>query len=110
MKQLTNQLFEESNKKVFISWSGDTSKKCAEYYKYLLEQIYNTNNDIFISTDISLGKPALNEIVKALNECNIGIFFITEESQNRAWLNFEAGAIYKADNDNTIIMDLTLSQ
>lgn len=106
MKQLTNQSFEELNKKVFISWSGDTSKKCAEYYKYLLEQIYNTNNDIFISTDISFGKTYLNQIVKALNECNIGIFFITEESQNRAWLNFEAGAIYKADNDNTLIIPI----
>lgn len=106
MKQLTNQSFKQSNKKVFISWSGDTSKKCAEYYKYLLEQIYNTNNDIFISTDISLGKPSLKEIVKALNECNIGIFFITEESQNRAWLNFEAGAIYKADNANTLIIPI----
>ena len=100
------QPFEHANKKVFISWSGDTSKKCADYYKDLLERKYETNNDIFISSDISFGKTYLNQIVKALNECNIGIFFITEESQNRAWLNFEAGAIYKADNDNTLIIPI----
>ncbi len=100
------QPFEQANKKVFFSWAGDTSKKCAEYYKDLLEQKYETNNNIFISTENPIGKEPLNQIVKALNNCRIGLFFITKESKNRPWLNFEAGAIYKANNDDTLIIPI----
>lgn len=96
----------QSNNKVFFSWAGDTSKKCAEYYKFLLEQKYETNNSIFISTENPIGKDFLSQIVKALNECKIGLFFITEESKNRPWLNFEAGAIYKANNRDTLIIPI----
>lgn len=96
----------QTNQKVFISWAGDSSKQCAEYYKNLLEQKYDTNNDIFISTQIKRGKLYLKNIVEALNQCKIGLFFITEESQNRPWLNFEAGAIYKANNEDTLIIPI----
>ena len=84
---------------VFISWSGKYSKSYEvavllhEWLPVVIQQV-----DFWISEDVELGKFAIQNILSKLFVAKAGIFCITEKSLNSNWLNFEAGAISKANN------------
>lgn len=97
--------------KVFLSWSGERSKKMGIFLKDWLESIF-PSTEIFFSEDIAKGSRGLDAISNALNECNIGIFLITPENKSNQWINYEAGAISKNIANShifTLILDDSLT-
>ncbi|MFE3830510.1 TIR domain-containing protein [Streptomyces sp. NPDC059092] len=81
--------------KIFLSWSGERSKKTAEALRSWLPDVLQCINPWLSSLDISAGRRGVREITDELSETNFGIICITPDNQNSRWLNFEAGALAK---------------
>jgi hypothetical protein len=81
--------------RVFISWSGDTSKKVAELLKLWLPSIIN-DIDPWVSTkDIPGGAQWFTEINNQLMNQNVGIAILTPENLDSPWIHYECGALAK---------------
>lgn len=93
-------------KEVFISWSGEKSRKYANFLANLLNQVFDNKTETFYSGYIESGSVWLNKINQALEQSKIGIIVLTRESMNKPWVNFEAGAIFKADIENSSIIPI----
>ena len=91
---------------VFISWSGEKANRYAEFLENLLNQIFGNQARTFYSGNIESGSVWLDRINHALEESKIGIIVLTKESMKKPWVNFEAGAIFKADTKNTSIIPI----
>ncbi|MFF9778877.1 hypothetical protein ACF1HJ_35205 [Streptomyces sp. NPDC013978] len=79
--------------RVFISWSGDASRRCAEVLRDWLPYL-NPAIDPFVSSqDISKGERGLDKIANKLQECGYGIVCVTRDNQHAPWINFESGAL-----------------
>lgn len=81
--------------KVFISWSGDTSKKVAEVIRDWLPTVLQTVRPYFTPSDIEKGTRWSSDIARELDDSTAGIFCVTSDNINSQWLMFEAGAISK---------------
>lgn len=81
--------------KIFISWSGDLSKKIAQILKQWLPGIIQSVEVFYSEEDIEKGEDWDKKISAQLSECNYGIICLTSENTNAPWVNFEAGAIAK---------------
>lgn len=81
--------------KIFISWSGDLSKKVAQELKKWLPCIIQSVEVFYSPEDIEKGENWDSKISAQLSECNYGIVCLTSENTNAPWINFEAGAIAK---------------
>ncbi len=81
--------------KVFISWSGDTSKKVAEAIREWLPTVLQTVKPYFTPSDIEKGTRWSSDIASELDNSMAGIFCVTRENLTSPWLFFEAGAISK---------------
>lgn len=81
--------------KVFVSWSGETSKKIAELIREWLPTVLQTVKPYFTPSDIEKGTRWSADIAKELDDSMAGIFCVTKENLNSQWLMFEAGAISK---------------
>lgn len=81
--------------KVFISWSGGTSKKIAELIREWLPTVLQTVKPYFTPSDIEKGTRWSAEIAKELDDSLAGIFCVTKQNLNSQWLMFEAGAVSK---------------
>jgi len=81
--------------KVFISWSGETSKKVAEVIREWLPTVLQTVIPYFTPSDIEKGTRWSADIAKELDDSTAGIFCVTKENLSSQWLMFEAGAISK---------------
>lgn len=81
--------------KVFISWSGETSKKVAELIREWLPSVLQTVKPYFTPSDIEKGTRWSADIAQELDDSMAGIFCVTKENLNSQWLMFEAGAISK---------------
>lgn len=95
--------------KVFISWSGELSKKVAEELKETIPCILQFTNVFFSPEDIKKGKRWEEIIIKELEETDYGIICLSKENMNASWINFEAGALSKMisrSNVSTILIDL----
>jgi hypothetical protein len=99
--------------KVFISWSGDLSKKLADLLHTWLEDVLQ-GVDVWVSnTDIDKGSIWFDEIFKQLKDVGVGILCVTRSNQNAAWLVFEAGALCKGLPKNRVcpfLVDLDHSE
>src|SRR5690606_14808062 len=80
---------------IFLSWSGEQSKKVAETLKIWLPSVIRSLKPFYSSTDIQKGKRWDNELSKTLNETEFGIIILTEENRTAPWIIFEAGALAK---------------
>lgn len=80
---------------IFISWSGDTSKKVAEHLKQFLPSVIQTLKPFYSSEDISKGKRWSNEISEKLYKCDFGIVLLTKDNLKSPWIMFESGALSK---------------
>lgn len=80
---------------IFLSWSGDQSKKVAETLKIWLPSVIQSLKPFYSSTDIKKGKRWDNELSKTLNDTEFGIIILTEENRTAPWIMFEAGALAK---------------
>ena len=94
--------------KVFISWSGERSKRVGEIFsKYLKRIIQNCNP--FFSPNIVKGTQWISIINNELKESKVGIICITSDNMSEPWLLFESGAISKGVGENrvcTFLLDL----
>lgn len=88
--------YEVNRMKVFISWSGDLSKKIAESLKKWIPGIIQTVDVFFSPEDIEKGENWDSKISKELTESKYGIICLTKDNVSASWVHFEAGAIAKA--------------
>jgi hypothetical protein len=96
--------------KVFISWSGDRTKKVAEAFNEWLGQLVQATEP-WMSPNIEKGKRWNDEIKKALGESKVGIICLDKDNLNSKWVLFEAGAIAKTDDAHpcTFLLDVNPS-
>lgn len=80
---------------VFISWSGELSRRYAELLSEWLPRVIQAVDPFFSSDDIDKGSFWFGEITKKLNEATIGLICLTKENKNKPWILFEAGALNK---------------
>lgn len=83
--------------KVFISWSGEQSKRIAQRLCDWIEQVLQAVEP-WISTDIEKGKRWNSEIARKLEDSKVGIFCMTPDNLSSEWIHFEAGAISKSSD------------
>lgn len=81
--------------KIFVSWSGDLSRKIAEILKKWIPCIIQSVEVFFSPEDIEKGDNWDRTVSTQLSECKYGIICLTSENTNAPWVNFEAGAIAK---------------
>jgi hypothetical protein len=81
--------------KVFISWSGELSKKLAEEVRMWLPGVLQFVKPYFTPNDIEKGTRWSTEIASELESSNAGIICLTKDNINKPWILFEAGALSK---------------
>ena len=82
--------------KVFISWSGQHSKKLGEALRDWLPGVLQLVTPYFTPSDIEKGTRWSTDISKELSESQIGILCITRDNIHSDWILFEAGALSKS--------------
>ncbi|HAU2760764.1 TPA: TIR domain-containing protein [Salmonella enterica] len=88
---------------LFLSWSGERSKKLALIFNEWVLNVLPTL-DIYISLkQIKPGERWIDSIGKGLQNNYTGIFFLVRENISSPWINFEAGAISKNVKNSRVI-------
>lgn len=96
--------------KIFISWSGERSKKVAELLDDWIQCVIQAVDPWMSSKDIDRGALWFTEITDQLANTGIGIICLTKENKNKPWILFEAGALAKGLTSNrvcTFLIDLS---
>ncbi|MEU1923540.1 TIR domain-containing protein [Streptomyces albogriseolus] len=88
---------------IFISWSGDMAKQCAEALRDWLPYMNQAITPFVSSQDISKGERGLSKIADQLQECSFGIVCVTRENQSAPWINFESGALSRELGESFLI-------
>ncbi len=86
--------------KIFISWSGQRSRKTAKLLHAWLPQLINEVEPWMSDIDINSGGDWGDEIRQQLNTAQFGIICVTPGNMKREWLLFEAGALSRQVNDS----------
>jgi hypothetical protein len=81
---------------VFISWSGENSKKYAEVLRNWLPAVLQLVKPYFTPSDIEKGTRWNTEIAKELESAQVGILCVTRDNLHSDWIMFEAGALSKS--------------
>ncbi|WP_274032739.1 TIR domain-containing protein [Streptomyces sp. MMBL 11-1] len=81
--------------KVFLSWSGERSRKVAEALKRWLPDVIQEIDPWVSSQDIAKGGRGMDELAHELAATDFGIICVTPENKASTWINFEAGALAK---------------
>jgi TIR domain len=95
--------------KVFLSWSGDLSRKLADALRSWLPSTLQSVKPYFTPEDIEKGAKWGSEISKELETSNIGIVCLTRDNTEKPWILFEAGALSKSIQKShvcTLLFDL----
>lgn len=96
--------------KVFISWSKNLSKDCAEILRDWIKCTLQASEPWVSSKDIDKGSLWFNEINDQLKDTKVGIVCLTKENKSNPWILFESGALAKGLSANrvcTFLIDLT---
>ncbi|MBE3904872.1 toll/interleukin-1 receptor domain-containing protein [Vibrio parahaemolyticus] len=94
---------------VFISWSGDKSRKAAEVLRDWLPSVIQMVKPYFTPKDIDKGQRWSSDIAGKLELSQFGIILLTRDNINAPWILFEAGALSKNLNHSRvcpILLDL----
>jgi hypothetical protein len=81
--------------KVFISWSGETSRLLASSFRDWLPSVIQAVKPYFSPDDIAKGSRWNSEISKELEASSVGIICLTQDNLTAPWIMFEAGALAK---------------
>ena len=82
--------------KLFISWSGKTSREVAQALHDWLPFVIQAVKPFISTGDIDKGKRWSDVLSTELNETAYGILVITPDNFDKPWLHFEAGALSKS--------------
>jgi hypothetical protein len=93
----------EGRMKVFLSWSGERSRKLAEILKAWLPAVIQAVKPYFTPDDIEKGVRWTNEISKELEQSSVGIICLTRANLQAPWLMFEAGALAKSIEQSRVV-------
>lgn len=85
--------------KVFLSWSGPTSREVAFALHGWLPYVIQVVRPFMSEDDIEKGRLWNEELERELKEASHGIICVTKENYEKPWINFEAGAVLKAMDD-----------
>ena len=88
--------------KVFISWSGELSRKIGKALWNWLPSALQFVKPYFSPDDIEKGAKWSSEISKELETSNIGIICLTRENTDKPWILFEAGALSKSIEKSSV--------
>jgi hypothetical protein len=80
--------------KVFVSWSGDTSRMIAEIISDWLKRSIQAVKP-FYSPEIEKGAKWSNEIDAALEGTSFGLICLTPDNLDSTWIHYETGALSK---------------
>lgn len=99
--------------KVFISWSGEKAKDFAIQLRGWLPHVLQDLQPWVSDMDVDSGTLSMAEIHNQLSNTKYGIIVTTAENQERSWINYEAGALWKSVEVETnvvpILIDLDLA-
>lgn len=82
--------------RVFISWSGELSRKLGEALRDWLPASLQFVKPYFSPQDIEKGSKWDSEISKELEASDVGIVCLTQDNTEKPWIVFEAGALSKS--------------
>lgn len=82
--------------RVFISWSLPLSHDVALLLHDWIPRVIQSVDPWVSSEDIEKGTWWNQALIEAIDTATVGIVVITPANLNRAWLNFEAGALARA--------------
>ncbi len=88
---------------VFISWSGDTSKRIAEELGRWLPLVVESPRLWLSSRDIPDGARWSRELFQSLERSQCGVLVLTPNNVNSTWMLFEAGALSKNLDEGRVI-------
>jgi hypothetical protein len=81
--------------KVFLSWSGETSRRLAEALREWLPAVLQAAEPWMSAEDIDKGARWSAHVAGELSEARVGILCLTRDNLAAPWLLFEAGALSK---------------
>ncbi|HEU4556698.1 MAG TPA: TIR domain-containing protein [Longimicrobium sp.] len=79
--------------KVFLSWSGESSRGVATALKEWMPDVLQAVQPWLSATDIEAGARWVSELQLVLEESRVGIICLTPENVTAPWILFEAGAL-----------------
>lgn len=82
--------------KIFISWSGSTSRAVAEVFYSWIPKVIQTVEPFISSKDLDKGATWTYELAKELADTNFAIICLAPDNLDSPWLHYEAGAIAKS--------------
>lgn len=88
--------------KVFISWSGRSSRGVAEALRHWLPDVLQAVEPFVSSFDIGAGDRFPETLQKELAETYFGILCLTPANHQAPWVLFEAGALAKTFEEGRI--------
>jgi len=89
--------------KVFISWSGERSKKVALALREWLPCVIPSIEPWMSDKDIPPGVRFFEFITKQLNDAKFGIICLTQDNYSSPYILFEAGALAKTINNESLV-------
>lgn len=80
---------------VFISWSGERSRRAAEALRSWLPKVINALKPWLSATDLDRGSRWSVDVASRLQESRLGIICLTPGNLHADWILFESGALSK---------------
>jgi hypothetical protein len=89
--------------KLFVSWSGDTSRQIAQHFREWLPLVNQTIEPFMSEEDTDKGAHWSSTIRRELEQSAFGVVILTPENVESTWLHFEAGAIAKSVEEGRVV-------
>jgi hypothetical protein len=90
---------ELTRQRVFISWSGSTSKRVALVFRKYIAEAFDSVEPFVSDRDVGAGARSMEVIHEELKDSAAGLIIVTLDNQERPWLNYEAGALGREVRD-----------